>query len=322
MKIFWAILGILIACGVAYVVIAPGEGSRDSTLASGVASSPKAPTAAAVREGFNSPVAPSVKPEADRASSVPVQSSATTPASKPPSLPPLGYPHPDSIADALVSGDWSNVELPGARPASAASPTATPSTPATGTPSTAAGSAEAAAKPTDTKKAYEVAKGTIAKNADGSLLIDGRITVKGSGTEADPYVVPWELLTSAETTFNPRQAMRKIPEGVALLDGKRVRISSNVAFPLYIQQPTEVLAMLNQWDGCCIGVPPTPYDAIEVRLAKPVKGNDRFATSGVVEGTFSVKPYVTGNWLVGLYVIESGALVPGEFGAAPTTHGQ
>ena len=31
------------------------------------------------------------------------------------------------------------------------------------------------------------------------------------------------------------------------------------------------LMMLNQWDGCCIGVPPTPYDAIEVKLKEAAK---------------------------------------------------
>ena len=33
-----------------------------------------------------------------------------------------------------------------------------------------------------------------------------------------------------------------------------------------VGEVNEALVMLNQWDGCCIGVPPTPYDAVEVRL--------------------------------------------------------
>jgi hypothetical protein len=62
--------------------------------------------------------------------------------------------------------------------------------------------------------------------------------------------------------------------------------------------------MLNTWDGCCIGVPPTPYDAVEVRLVGALKSDDRFAIAGSVVGKFSVKPYVVKNWLVGIYIID------------------
>jgi len=151
--------------------------------------------------------------------------------------------------------------------------------------------------------------------------VNEKHVIRGKGTAESPYEITWDLLTTAEHTFNPRGGSRKIPEGIAMLDGKIVRIKGFVAFPLYVQEPTEVLAMLNQWDGCCIGVPPTPYDAIEVRLSKAVKGNDRFANSGVVEGTFGVKPYVTGNWLVGLYVIDGAVLKPDGFGSGTATHG-
>jgi hypothetical protein len=101
-----------------------------------------------------------------------------------------------------------------------------------------------------------------------------------------------------------------------MLDKQRVRITGYVAFPLYVQQPRELLVMLNQWDGCCIGVPPTPYDAIEVRTADVIKGDDRFATFGTVEGTLQVKPYVVGDWLVGLFIMEDAALKPRTFDAS------
>ncbi len=28
----------------------------------------------------------------------------------------------------------------------------------------------------------------------------------------------------------------------------------------------ELMVMLNKWDGCCVGLPPTPFDSIEAAL--------------------------------------------------------
>ena len=71
--------------------------------------------------------------------------------------------------------------------------------------------------------------------------------------------------------------------------------------------------MLNQWDGCCIGVPPTPYDAIEVKLLEPAKRGGRHASFnfGGVRGTFRVDPYLVENWLVGLYILDGARMVEG-----------
>jgi hypothetical protein len=101
-----------------------------------------------------------------------------------------------------------------------------------------------------------------------------------------------------------------------MLDGKTVRLTGHVAFPMTTKEPRELLSMLNQWDGCCIGTPPTPYDAVEVALTDTVVGDDRFATTGKVVGTFHVKPYLQGDWLIGLYVMEDAKLTPRDFGGA------
>ena len=69
--------------------------------------------------------------------------------------------------------------------------------------------------------------------------------------------------------------------------------------------PREMLLMLNQWDGCCIGIPPTPYDAIEVRLTAPPRNRQqRMAYYGSVTGRLSVEPYLIDSWLVGLYLMD------------------
>lgn len=152
---------------------------------------------------------------------------------------------------------------------------------------------------------FEVTPAKIETREQGGVLVDTRFVIKGSGTASDPFVVPWEMLTSAEEGFAPQAGRKQIPQRVAMLDGKYVAIKGYVAFPLAMDEPRELLAMLNQWDGCCIGVPPTPYDAIEVQLKAGAKGDDRFAISGEVAGRFSVKPYVVGDWLVGMYVMEN-----------------
>jgi hypothetical protein len=86
--------------------------------------------------------------------------------------------------------------------------------------------------------------------------------------------------------------------------------------------PDEMLMMLNQWDGCCIGVPPTPYDAIEVKLKAPAKGNDRLRTSGTLTGQFKVDPYLVKDWLVSLFIMENGELSDAAGTAAAGQHGK
>ena len=154
-----------------------------------------------------------------------------------------------------------------------------------------------------------VVAGNILKQADGSILADNKYLISGAGTLEDPYRVTWECLTSASQTYIPRLQQNIIPQRVAMLDGKWIRIEGYMAFPLMLQESSEILAMLNQWDGCCIGVPPTPYDAIEVKLAVPVKPGRRHTYNfGTVTGKFKVDPYLVENWLVGLYQLESASL--------------
>jgi len=171
-----------------------------------------------------------------------------------------------------------------------------------------------ATTPGTSSKPFTIIDSKIETKPDGSLLVDDRYVIKGDGTKERPYEVTWELLTSAEKLYNPREGKKQMPSAVAMLDGKHVRITGYVAFPLYVQDPREYIVMLNQWDGCCIGVPPTPFDAIEVQTNTAIRGDDRFAVSGTVSGILGVKPYTVGDWLVGLYVMDDAALKPGEFG--------
>ncbi|RLS66701.1 MAG: hypothetical protein DWH97_03450 [Planctomycetota bacterium] len=148
--------------------------------------------------------------------------------------------------------------------------------------------------------------------ADGSISIDDAWTITGEGSKETPYEITWEFLSSAQETYMPRLAEKKLPARIAFLSGKHVRISGYLAFPLIAPTASECLVMLNQWDGCCIGVPPTPYDAVEVKLGISMKGWKKHTLNfGAVSGVFRVEPYLVENWLVGLYMLE-GATVDRE----------
>lgn len=152
-----------------------------------------------------------------------------------------------------------------------------------------------------------------AKTGEELLYADGTYEIRGKGTAESPYRVSWECLASASESYMPRLNEREIPQRVAMLDGKVVEIEGYLAFPLMVSETKELLVMLNQWDGCCIGVPPTPYDAIEVKLLEPAKRGGRHATFnfGGVRGTLRVDPYLVENWLVGLYILEGARMVEG-----------
>lgn len=151
--------------------------------------------------------------------------------------------------------------------------------------------------------------GTIEREPDGDTVADGQWVFAGSGTKEDPYEVDWDLLAGASETFVPRLGERGIPQRIAMLNGKWVRISGYIAFPLVQTETEELLVLLNQWDGCCIGIPPTPYDAVEVKLRHVVENTKRHTIRyGAVTGIFRIDPYVVEKWLVGLYLMESATL--------------
>jgi len=155
----------------------------------------------------------------------------------------------------------------------------------------------------------EILPSKFVRLADGSISVDDAWTIRGAGTDASPYEVSWEFLSSAQEEYMPRLGEKKLPARIAFLSGKRIRIAGYLAFPLVAPTASECLLMLNQWDGCCIGIPPTPYDAVEVKLMAEIKGWKRHTINfGSIEGTFKVEPYLVENWLVGLYLIEGAKL--------------
>ncbi len=163
----------------------------------------------------------------------------------------------------------------------------------------------------------------IVHKPDGSLLFDDRFVVKGSGTADDPYRFSWELLASAESVLSQHPDLKEVPARISFFNGKHVRIAGFVFTATYRAGATEVLVMRNTWDGCCIGVPPTPYDAIEVNLKESLSSEDLARSDfGTLDGVLKIDPCVKDNWLLGLYVVENGTVRLGDSVRGPRIAGQ
>jgi hypothetical protein len=301
MKIFWAMIGVLLAAAVAVFVLGRGERTASPNVTTNHQTTPHPsdiapPTLALInRPSFNDAPSPPEPTDHQNDSTPPAEpweylSTPEPPAAHPAENAPPGEPAPvpPDTADEVVeekSPDAAPAEnLPAHAPA-----------------------------PAPVEAAHARPALTLLRRDDGTLLVNDRWVIKGEGTSEKPYELTWEYLISAGETYDPRAGQNELPPHIAMLDGKHVRITGWIAFPLYVQSATELLVMLNQWDGCCIGVPPTPYDAVEVNLRAPAEGDLRQAAFGTVQGVMGVKPYVVGGWLVGLYIMDQARIIPGRF---------
>jgi hypothetical protein len=155
-----------------------------------------------------------------------------------------------------------------------------------------------------------VEKGVFGRTPEGALLADNRWIVRGKGTQESPYVVSWDFLLSAMDTYQPRNGQNQMPQRIAMLDGKWVTVEGFFIFPLASTEVKQSIIAMNRWDGCCIGVPPTAYDAIEATLLEPMALNrtQHQILYGQATGIFRVDPYVIDSWLVGLYLLDGATM--------------
>ena len=172
-------------------------------------------------------------------------------------------------------------------------------------PAPGAGTGPATAVPSVTVGSAAV----VERVDDRTVKVDGRYVIRGSGTEADPFAVSWELLGSAAQTVDAARGRFEIPGRIADLRGAWVRISGYWAPPLLVFEAKEAMVMLNKWDGCCVGLPPTPFDSIEATFVRPipVRGQHLFRF-GTVKGRLTVEPFTAGTFLLGLYRLEDAVL--------------
>jgi hypothetical protein len=142
-----------------------------------------------------------------------------------------------------------------------------------------------------------------------TVRVDGEFTILGNGTERDPYLITWELLASASRELDAASGRFTVPGRIADLRGAWVRISGYWAPPLQVFEARELMVMLNKWDGCCVGLPPTPFDSIEATLSRSVQvqGKHLFRF-GTITGRLEVEPFVAGTFLLGLYRLQDAVL--------------
>ena len=152
-------------------------------------------------------------------------------------------------------------------------------------------------------------RATVVRIDDQTVRIDGKYTVRGKGTESDPFQITWEMLASASAGVDAAAGKYVLPGRIADLRGAWVRISGYWAPPLQVFEAKEAMVMLNKWDGCCIGLPPTPFDSIEAAFAAPiaVKGMHVYRY-GTIKGRMQVEPIAAGSFLLGFYRLEDAVM--------------
>ena len=327
MRVFWVIVAVLVIVGVGIPVVrgiqarSHAEAAAQQAVAREVEARAqaerelaKAQAAAKVAEEKAASTAAEKAKTATPLPPAEAKPSEAKPAEAKPAETPTAVTPPLEPAPAKPETPEATEIKPAAAPVEPSkAPVPTPAAPPT--PPAAAASGVAASNPAvDATKATEAAGPKIVKRDDGTMLVDDKFVVKGEGTKEKPYEVSWDMLVSAQESYEPRQGKKKLPDRLTMLNDKYVKLTGYVAYPMFVEQPRELLSMLNQWDGCCIGVPPTPYDAVEVHLAEPVDKEQRAGIYGVVTGKFGVKPYLAGDWLVGLYLMENASYESKGFG--------
>lgn len=132
----------------------------------------------------------------------------------------------------------------------------------------------------------------------------------GSGTERQPFRVSWELLGQASGHVRGDGTVDGMPRTLDLLSGAWIELSGFYAPAVIAASTDELVLMLNRWDGCCIGLPPTPYDSALVKTRAPIdfslQHQIRF---GTLRGRLVLEPFALGGIVLGLYRIEDAELL-------------
>ena len=146
-----------------------------------------------------------------------------------------------------------------------------------------------------------------------SVRVADRFTILGTGTQHDPYRIDWKLLGSARETIDAAQGKLLAPEHITLLDGAWVAISGYYSPTVIADEVDELIISLDQWDGCCIGLPPTPFDCLRAELRNPLEmRTQHLIRYGTITGQLTVSPFVIGSWLMGLYELKDATLETGR----------
>ena len=149
----------------------------------------------------------------------------------------------------------------------------------------------------------------LTRTADGASLVDQLYVVRGQGTTNEPYLVTWDLLLSAAETYAPSAGSWELPKRLRWLDGKQLQIKGFLTSPTRATKSDHLLLTWSALDACCLGPPPNPCQAVEVKLESPIT-LDRHVLIGVtVEGTFKLEPRVLGGLGLSLFRLDNARVI-------------
>jgi hypothetical protein len=95
-----------------------------------------------------------------------------------------------------------------------------------------------------------------------------------------------------------------IPAELAALDGRWLTLTGNLWVPYAaVGEVRDFMLAKNPWDGCCLGVPPTAFDSVEVRLREGETLSNPMAPFATVSGRFRIDRREIEGELVGLFRI-------------------
>ena len=94
------------------------------------------------------------------------------------------------------------------------------------------------------------------------------------------------------------------PPWIRLLDGTSIQISGYYSTPVRVTVAKNLLLTLDRWDGCCIGVPPTPFDAIDITMREPLLMRGmHLKRFGTFRGRFAVECVDAAGFLLGCFLL-------------------
>ena len=149
----------------------------------------------------------------------------------------------------------------------------------------------------------------LARTDDGAWLVDQLYVVRGQGTTNEPYLVTWDLLLSAAETYTPAAGSWELPKRLRWLDGKQLQIKGFLTSPTRANKSDHLLLTWSALDACCLGPPPNPCQAVEVKLESPIT-LDRHVLIGVtVEGSFKLEPHLAGGLGLSLFRLDHARVI-------------
>lgn len=142
-----------------------------------------------------------------------------------------------------------------------------------------------------------------------TIRLNDRFDVLGRGSPDDPFRVNWQLLSAAMESMDATAGEVAVPPWLEPLNGAWIEISGYFAPTLQAEETDELLFTMNRWDGCCIGLPPTVFDSLALRLDRRISlMGQHLIRFGTIRGELHIEPFAAGGMMLGLYRIQHGTI--------------